>query len=259
MQKAAREAKLHTSWTAPDEEYEAALAQFVVRALSPEYSRPFLESVFAFVDRIAPAGAVNSLAQTVLKLTCPGMPDIYQGTEGWDFSLVDPDNRRPVDYGSLAASLESEPSLQECLSRWRDGRIKQALIRRVLTSARTHGELFTRGSYHELHNAGAGSQNVFAFARIHEGSVAIVAAPRLVAREIIAGGHPRCAQWGDTSVVLNDELESVGDFTDVLSGRSILPSADGRLAADALFADLPVALLLGGGNTPPEEREAHHG
>ena len=251
MQKAAREAKLHTSWTAPDGNYEAALTQFVVRALSPEYSRPFLESVFAFVDGIAPVGAVNSLAQTLLKLTCPGVPDIYQGAEDWDFSLVDPDNRRPVDYSRLGASLEAERGLDDCLRNWRDGRIKQALIQRVMTCARDQGELFTRGAYREIYGAGEHSQNVFAFARVHQGAVAIVAVPRLVAREIMRSGHPRCAHWRDTSLMLEDKAEAATEFTDVLSGRTIAASADRCLTVSEVFADLPVALLLGGKHGQP--------
>jgi (1->4)-alpha-D-glucan 1-alpha-D-glucosylmutase len=243
MRKAAREAKLHTSWMAPDEDYEAALAQFVARALSPEYSRPFLDSVFAFVERIAPAGAVNSLAQTLLKLTCPGAPDIYQGTESWDFSLVDPDNRRPVDYAALAAPAEAEFSLGECLATWRDGRVKQALIQRVLTRARSQAELFARGAYREIPSVGEAGHKVFAFARTFQDGAAIVAAPRLVAREIMRNGDLRGAVWGDTSLVLEGKLEA-REFTDVLSGRTIAASSDGRLAAADVFADLPVALLM---------------
>ncbi len=246
MRKAAREAKSHTSWLAPDEDYEAALDQFVARALGPEVSRPFLDSVFAFVEAIAPAGAANGLAQTLLKLTCPGVPDIYQGAEGWDLSLVDPDNRRPVDYDTLAAGLAGDAqNVARHLPNWRDGRIKQALIRRVLDCARAHEGLFTQGGYRELRSVGASAENVFAFARADRQTVAVVVAPRLMAGELVSAEGPGVAQWGDCRLKLEGEAALLREFTEVLSGRTLAPSADGHLELAVVFGELPVALLIG--------------
>lgn len=246
MRKAAREAKSHTSWLAPDEAYEAALEQFVARALSRELSRPFLDSVFAFVEGIAPAGAANSLAQTLLKLTCPGVPDFYQGAEGWDLSLVDPDNRRPVDYGALAALLrQGGEHVAPNLANWRDGGVKQALIRRALDCARDHEGLFTQGGYRELRGVGARGENVFAFARAHQQTVAVVVVPRLMAADLVGAEGPGSAHWGDSRLALEGEAAQMREFTEVLSGRTLALSADGHLELAVVFAELPVALLLG--------------
>lgn len=247
MVKAAREAKICTSWTAPNQDYETALSQFVERTLVLEYGRPFLDAVFAFIDRIAPAGAVNGLAQTLLKLTCPGIPDIYQGTEVWDFSLVDPDNRRPVDYGLLAGALDKGTSvgLEALLRNWRDGRIKQHLIGRVLGLRREEEDVFAHGHYRELHAAGTRANNVFSFARDRDGTVVVVAVPRLVARDVIDTNCLCGADWGDTTISLGDDATATTGFRDVLSDRIVQVSADGSIPVRELFSALPIALLLG--------------
>ena len=154
MLKAVREAKAWTSWSAPDEDYEWALAEFVARVLDPNQSGPFLDDLCTFVGRIAAAGAVNGLAQTVLKLTCPGVPDIYQGTEFWDFSLVDPDNRRPVDYASRRSSLHGDDDPAKLLADWKDGRIKQWVVRRILDFRQREPELFGAGNYEPVEVSG---------------------------------------------------------------------------------------------------------
>jgi maltooligosyltrehalose synthase len=198
------------------------------------------------VESIAPAGAANSLAQTLLKLTCPGVPDIYQGAEGWDLSLVDPDNRRAVDYSTLAAGLAATAdAMAPHLANWRDGRIKQALIGRALDCVRDHEGLFTQGGYRELRAAGARGENVFAFARAHQQRVAVVATPRLMAGELVGANDPGAAAWGDANLALEGEAAEMRAFTEVLSGRTLAPDAEGRLELAAVFADLPVALLVG--------------
>jgi (1->4)-alpha-D-glucan 1-alpha-D-glucosylmutase len=148
--KAVREAKRHTSWAQPDEAYEHACSEFLHAILDPQRAPNFLCNLHRFVQRIAPAGAVNALAQTALRLTTPGVPDLYQGREYWDFSLVDPDNRRPVDFARRAATLPAAPSaalLAQLLASWRDGRIKQYLIWRCLALRESAPALFTRGAY----------------------------------------------------------------------------------------------------------------
>ena len=136
MIKASREAKVRTSWTAPDQEYEAGLERFVRRILDPQEGRAFLADLLAFQPRIALIGAVNGLAQTLLKLTAPGVPDTYQGCELWDLSLVDPDNRRPVDFELRRTFLEQGADPGALLASWQDGRIKQHVIARTLALRR---------------------------------------------------------------------------------------------------------------------------
>ncbi len=180
LRKAVREAKVHTSWAAPNEAYEAALSSFVTRCLDVGSSRPFVDDVRAFVDEIARPGAVNGLAQAVLKLTSPGVPDVYQGTEFWDFSLVDPDNRRPVDYERRRAAAASDATASELLDGWRDGRIKGWVMQRVLALRAADPDLFTVGTYEPLGVDGPHADRVIAFARRLEERTAVVLAPRLV-------------------------------------------------------------------------------
>ena len=164
-----------------------------------------LTEIVAFVERIAPAGAVNGLAQTLLKLTVPGVPDIYQGTEFWDFSLVDPDNRRPVDFAARAAGLDASP-MEDLAKTWRSGRIKQALIAQTLALRRSKPKLFADGSYEPLEVRGELADHVIAFARRLGSDTAITVVPRiastfLVRREI--GFEPDA--WKDTAVTLRSD------------------------------------------------------
>ena len=164
----------------PNEAYETTATNFLFGLFSPNSG--FLPIARSFVDTIAPAGAVNGLAQAMLKMTVPGMPDFFQGTEFWDFSLVDPDNRRPVDYGARRAARAADARLAECQTYWRDGRIKQAMIHKVLAFRRQLPDLFARGDYSPLPVKGALEQHVVAFTRTHGRSVLIVVVPRLVHR-----------------------------------------------------------------------------
>ena len=247
MLKAVREAKVNTSWAAPDAEYEGAVQNFVERALDPSVSRPFLDDLCEFAGRMAPVGAVNGLGQVVLKLTSPGVPDIYQGTEWWDLSLVDPDNRRPVDYAARGAAMvagEAETALGELMESWRDGRIKQAVIHRTLDFRRRHPELFAAGEYRVLEVAGSRADKVLAFARIHGEETTIVAVARLVAGMIPASGDPLPGGWDDTRVILDENLAVGSPFRDLLSGGELAPGVGNGLPAAALFRALPVALLF---------------
>lgn len=242
MQKALREAKERTSWTSPCEAYEAAVERFVRAALDPACSAPFLEDVAGFVERIAPAAALNSLAQTLLKLTVPGVPDIYQGTELWDLGLVDPDNRRPVDFDARDAALRDTTPLHGLLGEWRDGRLKLGLVARVLDWRRQWPELFTGGDYVPLALDGPRAGHLVAFVRCAPGApAALVVVPRLACA--LLGDRrsplPPPASWRRTKIVLPPVLTG-GPWRDILTGSEHGP---GELAVDEVLNTLPVALL----------------
>jgi (1->4)-alpha-D-glucan 1-alpha-D-glucosylmutase len=248
--KSLREGKLHSRWTDPDSEYEAAVLDFAERILEDSPGNRFLPDFHAFRGRLAATGAVNSLAQTLLKIMAPGVPDFYQGTEVWDFSLVDPDNRRPVDFPRRRAALrrldadaeEDLPALLEDLrSRWQDGRIKLYLISRALRVRASRPELFARGLYLPLDARGGESSRVIALAR-HRGDDWILAAvPRQVARwqseEAPLGDFP----LGDTSLSLPPEAPR--RWRDALTGETRAAEGD-ILSVRRLFHRFPVCLLV---------------
>jgi (1->4)-alpha-D-glucan 1-alpha-D-glucosylmutase len=241
MMKAAREAKQETSWTAPNDAYESGMERFVRRILDPHDGRTFITDLLAFQARTALIGAVNGLAQTLLKLTAPGVPDIYQGCELWDLSLVDPDNRRPVDFALRERLLAPSAEPAELLSDWRSGRIKQHVVHHALALRHARPALFA-GSYVSLETTGPHADRIVAFARkgLDEALVTIV--PRLVA-PLLTGAEaplPRPGTWADTHIVLPPDLR--GSLHNPLTGTTIEPTPDGLAAADVL-ADLPVALL----------------
>jgi malto-oligosyltrehalose synthase len=238
LQKALREAKQETSWDSPNTAFETACADHLARLLDPEPSRDFLAGTAAFVARITPAGIVNGLAQVLLRLTAPGIPDLYQGTEFWDFSLVDPDNRGAVDFPARQAALAAPASLAELMRDWRDGRLKQWLIARVLGFRKAHSRLFEEGRYEAVPVTGPGSRHLIAFLRRRGEEVVLVLAPRLCARWLRAGDPPRipARHWRDTALGLPPDLGSA-EFQDVLSARS-----SGKPDVAVLLSDLPVAL-----------------
>lgn len=241
MQKAAREAKRYTNWAKPDASYEDALTSFVRASLDPERSGDFLRAVAAFVGRIAPAGAVNALAQTVLRCTCPGVPDLYQGTELWDFSLVDPDNRHDVDFAKRKTALAELPNASpaELATHWHDGRIKLAVIARLLAFRRQKPDLFRHGDYAPLTAQGPAAEHVLAFERRHGSDRLVIAVPRLSAT----------AARGDPALALNGELWRDTRLTVAMAGLEPLfahrNTEDGRL--DELFSRFPVVALAGAG------------
>ncbi|WP_434707337.1 malto-oligosyltrehalose synthase [Pseudomonas sp. R1-1] len=204
QQKALREAKLQSSWSAPNEAYENAAQAFTEKLLTSAEGELLRAALSKTVTSIAAAGALNGLAQTLLRMTVPGVPDLYQGNEFWDFSLVDPDNRRPVDYPARAQALQAPSAPAELLANWRDGRIKQALIAEVLNLRAEHAELFRRGSYQALEVLGSQAHNVLAFAREHEGKQAVVIVPVRCANLLENSAQPQvdALRWGDTRVVL---------------------------------------------------------
>lgn len=243
QQKALREAKLSSSWQAPNERYEAAAGEFVTKIFSDSAAAPLLQEIAAFAGRLARPGVVNSLTQTLLKLTSPGVPDIYQGTEFWDLSLVDPDNRRPVDYAARIAALPPPPVAQ--LARhWRDGRIKQAFIARVLALRRSAPRLFSRGDYIPIATDGPLSDRVVAFARRWDDMISVTIACRTMQRYLMPEdvlGVSRSA-WEGTRLRLPDACVKV-HLRDQLTGSEyVFEEADTPI--DALVGELPFALLI---------------
>ena len=179
--KALREAKLRSDWSDPDQSYEDAAREVVQHLVAEDGYRKLLTEIFGFIQSIAAAGAINGLSQLVLKLTAPGVPDLYQGTEYWDFSLVDPDNRRPVDFAARQDSLASI-SIAPAVTSWRDGRIKQLVAHRLLGLRRARPELFAEGSYEPIESG----DHVVAFRRKRGSDTVVVAVPRLPHRSIAA-------------------------------------------------------------------------
>jgi (1->4)-alpha-D-glucan 1-alpha-D-glucosylmutase len=235
--KALLEAKLATDWVVPNEAYERAARELLLSLLAANDRPALLREIAAFVQRIAPAGAVNGLAQTLLKLTAPGVADIYQGTELWDFSLVDPDNRRPVDFSSRAKPLVED--IDTLVSNWRDGRIKQALIARALAVRGKRPELFTEGDYQPLAAAGEHADRVVAFARRLGSSVAVTVVPRAAARMLRGDSIVfESANWINTSLALPRDIPLV----DAVSGGS-LERPDSAVNIAKLFDRAPFALL----------------
>jgi (1->4)-alpha-D-glucan 1-alpha-D-glucosylmutase len=239
MIKAVREAKLYSTWTAPDGAYEDAITSFVADALDP--ARPvFVEEFLPFARRVAGFGAHNSLVQTLLKFTAPGMPDTYQGAELWDLSMVDPDNRRPVDYALRARMLEDvsrdlarDPAkaFSAYLTSWRDGRLKLALIVTLLGVRRDYPELFANGGYEPLDATGPDFDQVCAYRRAHDQDNLIAAAARFPVR--------RAARpfTDETTLPLPD-----GRWKDLLTGAAYAGGAP--VSAAAIFRVLPVAVLV---------------
>jgi (1->4)-alpha-D-glucan 1-alpha-D-glucosylmutase len=242
QEKALREAKRHTQWAAPNEAYEAAARDFLAQLFDLERPARLAFELAEFAGRIASAGALNGLAQTLLRLTCPGIPDLYQGTEFWDLSLVDPDNRRPVDYDARRRALQAAQSPDRLLRHWKDGAVKQRLIARTLAFRARSPELFQAGAYQPLRVEGGQAEHIFAFLREHEERAALVVAPRLAARLPGVADRPLVEStfWQGTSLLLPRRI--VGRFcTNALGGAELGPA--GRLSLEQVLATFPVALL----------------
>ncbi|TKJ87357.1 malto-oligosyltrehalose synthase [Pseudomonas koreensis] len=243
QQKALREAKLQSSWSAPNEAYENAAQAFTEKLLTGEEGELLRAALSKTVNSIAAAGALNGLAQTLLRMTVPGVPDLYQGNEFWDFSLVDPDNRRPVDYAAREHALQEPLPPVELLANWRDGRIKQALIAEVLNLRVEHAELFRRGTYQALEVLGSQAHNVLAFAREHEGKQAIVIVPIRCATLLENSAVPQvdALRWGDTRVVL-PFAASETNLKGLFSSSAVTKNRELNIS-DAL-GDVPVNLFI---------------
>jgi (1->4)-alpha-D-glucan 1-alpha-D-glucosylmutase len=254
MLKASREAKVNTSWINPNREYEEALLAFIDAILRPG---PFLNDFRPFQRTISRYGLYNSLSQTLLKICTPGVPDFYQGSELYDFSLVDPDNRRPVDYEKRVAMLaelkRQETAMtgaelaRELSRKTDDGSIKLYLISKALNYRKVNRALFERGEYLPLNAAGGKADHVCAFARGLGSASAIVVVPRFITR--LVPGNESMAQgkaWEDTHLILPAEERGAryrNIFTDEVVG--VEPTHEGKqaLALPGIFENFPVALL----------------
>jgi (1->4)-alpha-D-glucan 1-alpha-D-glucosylmutase len=246
--KSAREAQVKTNWIKPNSAYEDAYSGFIDRLLHDETGNKFMEDFLPFQRRVAFFGVFNSLSQTLLKIAAPGIPDFYQGSELWDLSLVDPDNRSPVDFALRGRfideirkgfSEDSEKLIAELMSDLPSGRINLFLIWRALAERSAKAEIFEKGFYLPLKTEGECSESLFAFARIFEGQSVIVAAPRFLTVFAQEGQSPLGALWKDTRLILPSELD--GDRIDAFSGRKL--EAKGGISAAELFHNFPCALL----------------
>ena len=252
MRKATREAKVRTSWANENGPYERATEGFVRALLDDRQANAFLDDLRTAAAPVAWVGLLNSLSATTIKLTSPGVPDIYQGTELWDYSLVDPDNRRPVDYErrrALLAEMKSkgEPAdayLRELLENLPDGRAKLYVIWRLLQLRRSHEALFREGGYTALRTSGSHARHVVAFARRHGRGCAITVVPRLIASMGVREGEFPCgaAMWADTRVEL-PMFKDGAELRDVLTGRA-MPVERAGMGIGALLERFPVAVLV---------------
>jgi (1->4)-alpha-D-glucan 1-alpha-D-glucosylmutase len=254
MIKAVREAKVHTEWLKPDEAYETAFMEFADEFLKAEPPTRFLNEFLPFVDKVAFYGMLNSLSQVLLKIASPGVPDFYQGTELWDLSFVDPDNRRPVDFAKRAALLgdlkrrerEDRPSLiGDLIADWRDARIKLYTVYKGLNFRRAESALFGFGDYVPLEAAGKMKENVCAFARRREGSWALAAAPRFLTHLTAAGAAPvGDAVWGRNTLDL--PAEAPDRWRNVFTEEefeAVHSDSKKSLNLADVFKTFPVALL----------------
>jgi len=258
MLKAAREAKEHTSWANENPEYEKALTSFIRSILERSEKNRFLADIGEFQQRISRIGLFNSLSQTLLKMTSPGIPDIYQGNELLQFTLVDPDNRQPVNYEQHQPRLEQlqhdygNPQLSpDIFATQNRASAKLYLTWKTLTLRREHPALFRRGEYIPLSAGGPNAGHVVAFARKDEGRVAIVAVPRLCAELMGDSQDTICyeAIWRDTSLAIPDS--AVPCYHNVFTGECIQSRAGiQQLPVADLFRRFPVALLLSESSNP---------
>jgi len=247
MVKAMRESKVHTNWLSPNEDHERAVLAFVDAILDRRRAAPFLQSFEPFQSRLAQLGIYNSLSQLLIKVAAPGIPDFYQGSELWDLNLVDPDNRRAVDYRSraqLLAGLRTTNDLTSLLADRADGRIKLFVANRALCARAANRSTFELGDYIPLEASGARAESLFGFARRFANSAAVVCVPRLVAALIPDAARPPLGRevWADTRVAI-----PCGRYRNVFTGALVGAEGSGPtrdVDAATLFADFPVALLV---------------
>ena len=254
MQKAIKEAKVHTSWVNPNEAYDHAVSKFVKEVLVANPENNFSSDFVQFHRRVAYPGMLNSLAQTILKIASPGVPDFYQGTELWDFSLVDPDNRRPVDFSERIKLLEDlkqrekanrSSLILDLLTRWVDGKIKLYVTYKGLSFRRSHRSLFEEGNYIPIHAFGETREHICSFARQKDQAWALVAVPRLVTK-LLRGERPPLGEetWGASALeVPEDAPES---WLNILTGERLkVIRSDQRklLPLASALQSFPLALL----------------
>ncbi len=251
--KAVREAKVHTAWLKPDTEYEDAYVSFAEKILARSEANAFLKEFIPFCRRVSHYGILNSLSQTLLKITSPGVPDFYQGSELWDLSLVDPDNRRPVDFekrrAMLAGIREQDDAdigrlVQDLLSTREDGKIKLFLLYRALKAKKAKREIFRSGAYLPLESAGRFRSHVIAFAWRYQRQWALVIAPRFLSHLVQEGDFPLGRQvWQDTEVIMPNGAPAA--WRNVITSEVL--STGKALSVGDILLSFPVALLMGEG------------
>ncbi len=256
MRKATKEAKVNTSWINPNQAYDDAVGEFVSTVMDGAL---FFDDFQGLQYKVAQFGIYNSLAQTLLKLTVPGVPDLYQGTELWDFSLVDPDNRRPVDYDrrrQMLSALQEQVRAaghdlvglaRELLDSREDGRIKLYMIYQTLNYRREHADLFRAGAYFPLEGVGRCAKHICAFARQHNQNVLLVAAPRLLTRLMPDPHMPPIGPqiWQDSWLTVPPS-DAGHCYRNLFTGETVeAVNQQGKvmLALDKVLANFPVALL----------------
>ena len=253
--KAIREAMVHTRWTEPNTAHELSVRSFIQKILSPQDNSPFLDGVARFLQKVVYAGMINGLSQALLKIACPGVPDFYQGSELWNRHLVDPDNRRPVDFQirtdalkALAdsAHVETAGIASELLTQWPDGRVKLYMIWKALGCRRQHAALFREGEFIPLEAVGDQSHHIISFLRRHEKEQAVIVNPRWVANVPNRVGTTLARRfWRGTNLRLPRETSN--SWRNVFTTKpcdSRLEGSNRFIAAGDLFADFPVALLV---------------
>jgi len=255
MLKAMREAKENTSWVNRNAQYEEAVSKFIRSILVQDSENPFLNDFEAFQQRVSRLGFWNSLSQTLLKLSSPGIPDIYQGNEIWDFSLVDPDNRRAVDYIRRRKALQTMNELQnpsftdianDLTKNPGDGRIKMFLIWKALSVRQQHPDLFDKGEYLQLTVRGKKASHAVAFARRQAATTLVIVVPRLVGKLLDGMDDPPTGKtvWGDTNVLLPFPSKQ---FRNTFTDERLDPRATGNTSEFAMseaLATFPVALFV---------------
>jgi (1->4)-alpha-D-glucan 1-alpha-D-glucosylmutase len=259
MLKAIREAKVNTSWISPNLPYEENLLKFIEAILSPAQNPLFLRDIEALRERVSYLGMFNSLSQTLLKITCPGIPDFYQGTEIWDFSLVDPDNRRPVDFHlrrERLADLRKKVEMpgkdlmgvaRELLEEWREGTPKLYVTYRGLHYRREHPQLFREGTYLPLTSEGDLKDHVCSFARQRDEKVVLIIAPRFLSRLIKTPGEMPLGEevWKESRVMIPKEIGR-NRFHNLFTGEiveTVEKNGEGLVPLGKLLTSFPVAML----------------
>ncbi len=245
--KAAREAKVNTSWYNPNTAYEDALIKFIDALLDVSESNEFYRDFKQFHQRVAFFGAINSITQVLLKLTSPGVPDIYQGCEFWNFSLVDPDNRREVNFDQCKVTLaeinnqtDRAALIDEYLNQYHDGRLKMFVFARALRTRQDFPELFTEGDYRAMEVSGPMRQHVIAFCRTYRGQIALILAPRLLATRANPQWPMDPEIWNETIIHLPEKHTT--RFTNMFDGSTL--QAGAKLPVKDIFSRMPFAILV---------------
>ncbi len=257
MTKALREAKVHSSWLNPNEAYESAVGDFIIHILHASRARSFLKDFVPFQQKISQSGMVNSLSQVLLKITLPGVPDFYQGTELWDFHLVDPDNRRPIQYDHyrqaftdlkiLHQQIEPRSFIKELLANPQNGHLKLWTTTMALNFRKRHSSLFLDGEFVPIETEGPRSPHVCAFGRMKNGHVAVIVIPRFISNLCQEPAQWPIGKeiWEDTSLRLPQEMPG-GLFTDIFTGETVTSTQQREkdlLPIEKALQHFPIALL----------------